>query len=269
MVHRRRRLFIASSALFLIVLTAGIATALPGGIGGDQGAGDVSVAGCTCHAAEPNNDVTVLIDGVSTMYVPATTYSWTIQIIGGPEILSASNTAGFSMRVTAGTLAAAAGSEALVQNWQNDEMTLTHTKAGAQTEDRTWHITWTAPEAGTGTVTIHLVGNSVNGADGNQGDSWNRLNGIIDEGSDDGVLRMIYAGNGVVEPPAPATGEIDLHEMGAAFRAHWLGLLGFSAVIIVLIFCGFFLRYGFSSHYVGRSNLLQLRIKHLRRGDQL
>jgi hypothetical protein len=30
-----------------------------------------------------------------------------------------------------------------------------------------------------------------------------------------------------------------------------------------------FLRYGFSRHYVGRSNLLRLRIKHLRRGDQL
>jgi hypothetical protein len=29
------------------------------------------------------------------------------------------------------------------------------------------------------------------------------------------------------------------------------------------------LRYGFSHHYVGRSNLLRLRIKHLRRGDQL
>jgi len=268
-VHRGRRLFVASSTLFLIVLTAGLATALPGGMGGDQGAGDVTVAGCTCHAADPTNDVTVLIDGVPTMYVPATTYSWAIQIIGGPDILPGSNSAGFSMRVTAGTLAAAAGSESLVQHWQNDQLTLTHTKSGAQTEDRTWHITWTAPDSGTGTVTIQLAGNSVNGADGNQGDSWNRLNGFIEEGSDDGVIRMLFVGNGIVEPPSPATGEIDLHEMGAAFRAHWLGLLGFGAVIIVLIFCGFFLRYGFSSHYVGRSNLLQLRIKHLRRGDQL
>jgi len=50
--------------------------------------------------------------------------------------------------------------------------------------------------------------------------------------------------------------------------AHWLGLLGFVSVFLVIIFCGFFLRYGFSRHYEGRSNLLRLRIKHLRRGDQ-
>ena len=48
-----------------------------------------------------------------------------------------------------------------------------------------------------------------------------------------------------------------------------LGLLGFFAVIIVIIFCGFFLRYGFSQNYKGRSNLLRLRIKHERRGDQI
>ena len=50
--------------------------------------------------------------------------------------------------------------------------------------------------------------------------------------------------------------------------AHWLGLLGFISVFLVIIFCGFFLRYGFSRHYEGRSNLLKLRLKHLRRGDQ-
>ena len=57
--------------------------------------------------------------------------------------------------------------------------------------------------------------------------------------------------------------------MGAKLLAHWLGLLGFGAVILVIFFCGLFLRYGFSRNYKGRSNLLKLRIKHLRRGDQL
>ena len=79
----------------------------------------------------------------------------------------------------------------------------------------------------------------------------------------------MFSGNGEIEPPDPTEHGVHIHEMGAGLRAHWLGLLGFAAVIIVLLFCGLFLRYGFSRHYTGRSNLLRLRIKHLRRGDQL
>ena len=69
--------------------------------------------------------------------------------------------------------------------------------------------------------------------------------------------------------PAAGSGDVTLHHMWAPFRAHWLGLLGFGAVVAVILFCGFFLRYGFSRHYEGRSNLVRLRMKHLRRGDQL
>jgi hypothetical protein len=91
----------------------------------------------------------------------------------------------------------------------------------------------------------------------------------LDEGVDNGKTRLLFSGNGEIEPPAPKESHVDLHHMGAALRAHWLGLLGFFAVIIVIIFCGFFLRYGFSQNYKGRSNLLRLRIKHERRGDQI
>ena len=83
-------------------------------------------------------------------------------------------------------------------------------------------------------------------------------------------LHIIHGtGDGDVTPPAADHGHVDLHHMGAPFRAHWLGLLGFGAVVAVILFCGFFLRYGFSRHYEGRSNLVRLRMKHLRRGDQL
>ena len=85
---------------------------------------------------------------------------------------------------------------------------------------------------------------------------------------DDGRLRMLFAGDGNVVPPEVESHEIDLHHMGAPFRAHWLGLLGFNAVIMVIIFCGIMLRYGFSTSYKGRSNLLKLRYKKMRRGDQ-
>ena len=241
------------------------------GIGGDaNGDGDVSMAGCTCHNEDPDNSVTIIIEGMPYHYEAGIQYYLAIQLIGGPDIDTSSNTGGFSMMVSSGVLSAGEGFETMVQNWEDDPTRLTHTNSGSQTEDRSWHIVWTAPSPGEGVVTMWLAGNTVNGDQiPSVLDKWNRLAATVDEGIDDGRTRTVFSGNGEIEPPSPTEHGVDIHEMGAGLRAHWLGLLGFAAVIIVLLFCGLFLRYGFSRHYVGRSNLLRLRIKHLRRGDQL
>lgn len=271
-------------SLLMLILAFGPSSvgAWPGGIGFDQdGKGDVALAGCTCHNVDPSGSVTVILDGVPSVYIAGESYDMTIQIIGGAEYHEGGTeySAGFSMRVSEGALGAGEGSEdhvmAAPENFNgpasDDTQSLTHTDAGGNLESRSWNIVWTAPDTESGPATIWLVGNSVNG-DGQPGpqDMWNRLSAVIIEGTDDSNRRAVFSGDGNIEPPAPPSdGHGDLHHMGAKFRAHWLGLLGFGAVIVVLIFCGFFLRYGFSRHYEGRSNLLRLRIKHLRRGDQL
>jgi hypothetical protein len=245
-----------------------------GGITGDraEGGSDVAKAGCTCHTdneISPTDSVALILEGVPYGWAEGVAYEMKVQLLGGPEIDTTSNTGGFSMRASSGVLSAGNGFDGLVQN-DGSEQTLTHTSAGAKTADRTWHIVWTAPAAGSGEVTFWLAGNSV---DGNKApmapDSFNRLSFPLPEGGDSGATRTIFAADGEVEAPAAEAGHTDLHSMGAPFRAHWLGLLGFASVISLIIFCGLFLRYGFSHHYVGRSNLLHLRIKHLRRGDQL
>ena len=263
-----RRAFVLG---MIALLVAGGTQASHLGIGGDADeVGDVSIAGCTCHSEESDNSVTVLIEGLPYHYEAGGQYELTVQLIGGPDRDTSSNTAGFSMMVSSGTLGAGEGYESMVQNWEDDPARLTHTSSGAKTEDRSWHILWTAPATGEGAVTIWLAGNSVNGDQVPSAlDNWNRLSTTIEEGADDGSKRTVFSGNGEIEPPAAAEHGVHIHEMGAGLRAHWLGLLGFAAVIIVLLFCGLFLRYGFSRHYEGRSNLLRLRIKHLRRGDQL
>ena len=255
----------------IALLVAGGTQASHLGIGGDaNGDGDVSMAGCTCHNEDSDNSVTIIIEGLPYHYEAGTQYDLVIQLIGGPDIDTSSNTGGFSMMVSSGVLSAGEGFETMVQNWEDDPTRLTHTNSGSQTEDRSWHIVWTAPSSGGGVVTMWLAGNTVNGDQiPSVLDKWNRLTASVDEGIDNGRTRTVFSGNGEIEPPAPAEHGVDIHEMGAGLRAHWLGLLGFAAVIIVLLFCGLFLRYGFSRHYVGRSNLLRLRIKHLRRGDQL
>ena len=257
--------------ILVTVFVAGSGEVLHSGVGGNaNGQGDVSLAGCTCHAEEPDNSVTVIIDGVPFHYSPDTSYEMKLQLIGGPEANLESYTAGFSMRVSHGTLGASEGFESFVQNWEGDIGTLTHTDSGSRTPDRSWMFVWTSPSEGSGSVTFNVAGNSVNGDMAPSSlDRWNRLTASVDEGEDNGRTRSVFSGNGDINPPAPAESHTDLHHMGAKLLAHWLGLLGFGAVMLVILFCGLFLRYGFSRHYKGRSNLLKLRIKHLRRGDQL
>jgi len=249
-------------------------TAFSTGIGGSQTGPngeitDVAKEGCLCHATSQSHSVTILADQVPYQWVAGSTYTFNVQVVGGPSV-SGSNSAGFAIRVSAGVLAGGEGYDSKVQNWNEDAATLTHTSGGGNEDSRSWLVSWTAPVEGTGHVSFWITGNSVNG-DGLNGDDdmWNQLTFSLSEASeDDGRLRMIFAGDGNVVPPESGDGHIDLHHMGAPFRAHWLGLLGFNAVIMVILFCGVMLRYGFSTSYKGRSNLLRLRYKYMRRGDQ-
>ncbi len=264
-------------SLFALLVCMCISTsvlALPTGIGGDQssagGPTDVARDGCTCHGQETTISVTVIMGDVPLSYTPGESYEISIQIIGGPDINTASNTGGISLKFSHGTLSPGTGFENLLQNWEEDSTILTHTSAGATVEDRTWVIKWVAPETGSGPVDYWISANSVNGADAMAGDQWNRGNSFIPEGAVDGTPSKvdIWINDGVVTPAEAHSEGVELHEMGAEFRAHWLGLLGFGAVVLVIIFCGFMLRYGFSQSYTGRSNLLRLRYHHNRRGDQ-
>ena len=262
-----------------LLLLPALASSYHAGIGGPQthqgstgqvDIDDVAKSGCLCHNEVADNSVQVILDDVPYAWVAGETYTLQLQLIGGPAA-TGTYTAGFSMRVSLGTLASDEG-----QNWEIDgaldEQTLTHTEASAANGDRAWVLTWTAPEEGSGTVNFWIVGNSVNG-DQIPGveDRWNQLNFALNEGGESSAAmgtRTLFAGDGNVSPPEPQHHGIDLHHMGAKLRAHWLGLLGFGAVIGVVVFAGLLLRYGFSTSYKGRSNQLRLRYKLMRRGDQ-
>lgn len=259
----------------LALLIPAQSMAYSGGIAGTQSnagseIGDVAQEGCLCHSGAPSNSVQVIAIDVPYNWVAGQTYEFSIQLVGGPAADTTSNTAGIAMRVSDGILAAGVGSESALRNWQDEATVLVHESAGATTEDRTWNIAWTAPASGSGDVFFWITGNSVDGDHApNSGDMWNTLSFPLSETSEDsGRTRTLFAGDGNVEPPAAAEGHVNLHDMGAPFRAHWLGLLGFNAVIMVIVFSGLMLRYGFSTSYKGRTNLLRLRYKTMRRGDQ-
>jgi hypothetical protein len=264
----------------VLLLLPTLASSYHGGIGGSQShqgstgqvdIDDVAKSGCLCHNEIADNSVQVILDDVPYGWVAGETYTFQLQLIGGPTS-TGPYYGGFSMRVSLGTLAS---DEA--QNWEIDgaldEQSLTHTEASSANTDRAWTVEWTAPaESGAGTVNFWIVGNAVNG-DQIPGveDRWNQLNFALYEGDETSAAmgtRTLFAGDGNVSPPEPEHHGVDLHHMGAKLRAHWLGLLGFGAVLGVVAFAGLLLRYGFSTSYKGRSNQLRLRYKLMRRGDQ-
>ena len=243
------------------------------GIGGEQTnsndgstINDVAKEGCLCHNGAANNAIQIILVDVPYSWIAGEAYEMTLQIIGGPQAASP-YTAGFSMRVSAGEL-----SGENVQNWEDELTTLTHTGDSAGVSDRAWTLTWVAPATGNGAVNFWITGNSVNGDQGpGDDDKWNQLLFSMQEGNDATTAlgkRTLFAGDGNVSPPVPEEGGVDLEHMGAEFRAHILGLLGFGAVLAVVLFSGLMLRYSFSTSYRGRSNLLRLRYKIRRRGDQ-
>lgn len=272
--------FVLASLLAVLLCLPVFGSAYHEGIGGTHTniadgseISDVAEMGCLCHnPAGADDSVTILMASVPYHYIPGSEYPMLLQIVGGPES-SGPYYGGFSMRVNIGTLSAGSGSESHVSTAvEGDETTLTHTASGSEVSDRTWNIIWTAPDAGSAEVVFRVTGNAVNGDQGaTDSDRWNHLLFSIPEGdeeTDDSRVRTIFIGDGELEPPAEDHHGISLHEMGAKLRAHWLGLLGFLSVILVIIFCGLMLRYGFSTSYKGRSNLLRLRYHTDRRGDQ-
>ena len=257
--------------LFLLPLGSSLHSGVGGvqtyaGSDGNVQIDDVAKSGCLCHNPVADNSVQVVLDDVPYAYEAGKTYTMRLQLIGGPSA-TGTYTAGFAMRVTAGSLSGDG-----LQNWQGDVTSLTHTEATADEAQREWVFEWTAPDEGAGEVSFWITGNSVNG-DQVPGveDRWNQLQFSLQEGSEGTTAygtRTLFAGDGNVSPPEPESHGVDLHHMGAKLRAHWLGLLGFGAVLAVVLFAGLLLRYGFSTSYKGRSNQLRLRYKLMRRGDQ-
>ena len=86
--------------------------------------------------------------------------------------------------------------------------------------ERTWNLNGRRQEEGT--ITFWIVG-PVNG-DGalSELDRWNRLSASVGEGIDNGKTRAVFSEMAKLSP-APTEQHVDLHEMGAKLRAHWLG----------------------------------------------
>ncbi|MBI4393055.1 MAG: hypothetical protein HY556_04545 [Euryarchaeota archaeon] len=175
---------LAAIALLLVAFSA--AEANPHGIVG------YAATGCVCHSPSPASDVEVVLDGFPQTYAPGRNYDLKISILGGPPSVTTQggHAGGFNLRASAGKLAVPLASDAVMLSKKGDtwhDMTaggheetpfapstwgeLSFTHEGAN--QRQWRVQWTAPEPGTGPVTMELAGLAANGDHSNSSyDAW-------------------------------------------------------------------------------------------------
>ena len=121
---------------------------------------------CGCHGGQ-DSSTAISIIGQPSSYTPGSTYSLSITV--SSSVVSG-DMGGFSMSTTAGTFSNPGVNAKLASG------KVTHSTISA----RNWSVDWTAPVAGTGTVTISGAGNAVDGnsqpgqsGSGAANDAWN------------------------------------------------------------------------------------------------
>ena len=146
----------AASLLLVSIL---LASTVPTSIGYSNGKYNSGSSGCSCHGY---NVVTVSMSGQPSSYNPGTTYTLQISVSG-------SGNGGFSLDANKGTLSTGVGIMAVKVNSQGTSAT--HTTSSY----RSWSVDWTAPSAGSGSVTFDVSAVSANGNGGTGGDTWGDL----------------------------------------------------------------------------------------------
>ena len=155
-----------------------------------------SSGGCNCHggsAAAPTPT-----HNFPTMYSPGQTYSLNIGMNGGVS----GSKGGFNLQVSDGTLSTGVGI-------MNTQINSAGNQATHQFPDyRSWGIEWTAPSAGSGTVTFSLAVLAANGNGNTGGDSWATIS--IQSSEDSGSTNTPPEASSVSYVPSDPTKETGL-----------------------------------------------------------
>ena len=119
--------------------------------------------GCGCHGGSAASPTPT--HNFPSTYSPGQSYSLNIGMNGGVS----GSKGGFNLQVSDGTLATGVGI-------MNTQVNSAGNQATHQFPDyRSWSLDWTAPSAGSGTVTFQLAVMAANGNGNNAGDGWATL----------------------------------------------------------------------------------------------
>ena len=154
----------ASYRVILVIFTFLVMIAVPAVEGNASGKSNSS-NGCGCHSSQASPYFT---HNYPSDYTPGQTYSITIAVTSGGV---SGTKGGFSATMNAGTFSNAGANTKIVSN------SPTHSNSNA----RSWTFDWTAPSAGTGTISGGIAVNTVNGDGGTYGDGWSTTTVYIAE----------------------------------------------------------------------------------------
>jgi hypothetical protein len=176
-------------AVLLVILLLG---AFPGVDGSSHGMEGLSAEGCSCHGDSNDEGARVSVAGLPEAYTPGLTYDLIVTLEGGPTASANGHQGGFNLAASAGTLGSIDGTTRIT-----DDGEVTHDHPGAN--QRTWMLTWTAPEATTGPVNITVAGNVVDGDhQPTEGDDWALAAYSVGEGETDPVAVASQAAQGLL-----------------------------------------------------------------------
>ena len=181
------RLKVASLLLISILL----ASTVPTTIGYSNGKFNSGSSGCGCHGY---NVVTVSMSGQPSSYTPGTTYTLQISVSGNGN-------GGFSLDANKGTLAVPGGVGIMAVKVNSQGTSATHTTSSY----RSWSVDWTAPSAGSGSVTFDASVVSANGNGGTGGDTWGDVTITVPEGGAPPANKAPSVSNLLFSPPNPVT----------------------------------------------------------------
>lgn len=169
----------------------------------------------TCHRGgsyDPDLSIELLEGGERVRsYIPGSTYTLRLATAatGSPAAY------GFQAVALADDLSAAGTYGEPPAGFQVTELDgRPYLEHGERQPSSSVEIAWTAPEAGTGTVTIYAAGNAVNGADGSSGDNADEEIEVVTEAAASPTLepalaatRLMRLGDGRLRIEVPAGAE--------------------------------------------------------------
>ena len=152
--------------------------------------------GCGCHGGSAASPTPT--HNFPSTYSPGQSYSLNIGMNGGVS----GSKGGFNLQVSDGTLANGVGI-------MNTQVNSAGNQATHQFPDyRSWSLDWTAPSAGSGTVTFSLAVMAANGNGNNAGDGWATL--TYQSGEDPGPTNTPPTASSVSYVPSSPTKETGL-----------------------------------------------------------
>lgn len=227
----------------IVVAISFVAADAMGRSSGIDKTGGLTKEGCNCHGeggetakkGVPSDKVVVdfKIDGNPYKFQKGKVYNISVGVLETDVPLPSGallNKGGFNLRASAGKLAAAQGFENFVKI--SGTLEATHTSDGDK-NGRRWNLTWTAPADDKDAAIFTMFVNTVNGDTApDAGDHWT------------GKVVVLMGSSGEVG----GGGHFAPEEIGVRWLAHWVGIISFIAVFVVLIMYYFVLKYGETVH---------------------